>query len=134
MPKQGNSIGSNDYLIVRENTIFLAKENHDKKFDVYCFFLGKFCNEEIEGKDYVKSNTVKVASNIEKKKIQTFFKNVKRGQSSYSVVKLISDPKDRTIALKKFFNANAFSLEEVFKINSEANSNLCKRNYCGLCG
>ena len=67
MPKQGNSGGGNYYLMVRENTIFLAKENNDQKFDVYCLFLGKFCNEEIEENDYVKSNTVKVASNIEKK-------------------------------------------------------------------
>lgn len=132
--KQGNSIVSNDYLIVRENTIFLAKENNDQKFDVYCFFLGDFCDAKIKKNEYVKSNTVKIASNIEKKKIQTFLKNVERGKSSECVVAAISSRAERTVTLKKFFNANAFSPEEVKKINDEANSNLCKFNCCGLCG
>lgn len=129
--KQGNSIGSNDYLFVRYNTIFLAKENNDKKFDVYCFFLGNLCNAKIKENDYVKSNTVKVASNIEKEKIQTFFKNA-MVSNVVDIVDMILFS-DKPVALKKFFNANTYSKEEINKINQEANSNLCKINCCGLC-
>ena len=136
--KQGNSIGSNDYLFVRYNSIFLAKENNDQKFDVYCLFLGKLCDTKIKENDYVTRNTVKIESNIEKKKIQTFFKNVERGESFTFIVSVMANPMfnstERTIVLKKIFNANTYSKEEINKINAEANSNLCKFNCCGLCG
>ena len=135
--KQGNSIGSNYYLFVRYNTIFLTKENNDKKFDVYCFFTGMFCGAEYKENDFLKRNTVKIASNIEKKKIQTFFKNFECGKSSDLIVILMErrklNPTEMVVFLKKFFNANAYSKEEINKINDEANSNLCKFNCYGLC-
>lgn len=137
MPKQGNSGGGNYYLFVKHNTIFLAKENNDKKFDVYCFFTGMFCGTEYKENDFLKRNTVKIASNIEKKKIQTFFKNFECGKSSDLIVIVMErrklNPTEMVVFLKKFFNANAYSKEEINKINDEANSNLCKFNCYGLC-
>ncbi|MBQ7552247.1 MAG: hypothetical protein IJT15_02255, partial [Rickettsiales bacterium] len=123
--KQGNSIGSNYYLSVRYNTIFLTKENNDKKFDVYCFFLGNSCDAKITKNTYVNDNTCKVASNIEKEKIQTFLKNVMVSNVVDMIVNAISISSDKRVALKKFFNANTYSSkEEINKINQEANINI----------
>ena len=120
------------FMIVRNNTLFLAKSNHDNEdYSVYALFLGPLCN--IKYGENIGNYIIEVDDKIKKKQIDSFFNTLKKNNSSYKMIELLANHKKNYVNfssvaktfLQNFFYANSKQDEKDNDLQPEqANSSL----------